>query len=231
MKKALAILGDAWHAPHITRRLMEQKLKEVGYESTILTDYTPVSSYAVNFSSLKQNYDLVIISRYALDDYKSYQDIEKKKRVYWLTQEQQEQLEAFVLEGGSLFLHHDGIGFYPKESIMCKLARCFCINHPIIIPIHVEPKDFYDSLNSGITAYDTADEEFNVEMDEENTQVFLESITEQNGRHPQGWCHTYGQGKVAVFIPGHDSTVQRHPMVEKGIENALRWLSVSEEEK
>ena len=229
MKRALAILGDAWHAPQTVRRVISEKLELLEYEPVIITDYTSESSYDLDFSALKQEFDLVVISRYALNDYKSYQDEKRQQRVYWLTGEQQLQLEDFVACGGSLLLHHDGLGFYPRDSVMCHLARCFCINHPSIIPIHMEPRNFADNLNCGILPYDIADEEFNVEMDGRNTCVFLESISEQNGRHPQGWCHEYGKGKVAVFIPGHDSTVQRHPMVQKGIENALKWLTVKQE--
>lgn len=222
-KRALALLGDAWHAPQTLRRLVAEKLEVLDTEATILTDYTTPSNYTVDFSDLAEKYDLVILNHYGLNDYKSFQG-ENPGRVYWLSAQQLEQLEKFVADGGSLLLHHGAIGFSPEESPLCRLARAFCVNHPPITNVHVEPVGATDTLNRGITPYDMADEEFNVHLDLEHTTVFLESWSEENGRHPQGWYHPYGKGRVVVYVPGHDSTVQRHPMVAQGMENVLRWL-------
>lgn len=224
MKRALVFLGDAWHAPHPLRNLFAEKLMLLQYDTTFVTDYTPISTNQIDFSQLHE-FDLIVISRYALNDYKSYQN-EHTQRVYWLSKEQELQLETFVLDGGSLLLHHDGIGFHPKESSICRLAKCFFQNHPEIISIRVEPQGYSTSLNAQISPYNIADEEFNMTLQESETTVFLKSFSEQNGWHAQGWCHPYGAGRVLVFAPGHDATVQRHPMVRQGLENALRWLTV-----
>ena len=63
-----------------------------------------------------------------------------------------------------------------------------------------------------------------VEMDKSQTEVFLESYSEENGRFAQGWAHTYGKGKVAVLIPGHDKKVLFHPIVKQCIKNVIEWL-------
>lgn len=228
MKRALALLGDAWHAPHILRRVMAEKLEKLGAAATILTDYTTPSNYTVDFQNLGAQYDLLIIGRYGLNDYRSFQG-ENTGRVYWLSDRQLEEIERFVTEGGSLLLHHGAIGFYPEESRMCQLARAFCLNHPPIIPIHVEPVGQEDQLNQGVVPFDTADEEFNVTLDMDRTTVYLQSYSQQNGLHPQAWFHSYGKGRVAVFVPGHDSTVLRHPMVEQGLENTIRCLLMDHE--
>jgi trehalose utilization protein len=40
----------------------------------------------------------------------------------------------------------------------------------------------------------------------------------------QGWAHTFGKGKVAVFIPGHSAPTISHPMVQRTIQNCIDWL-------
>lgn len=225
MKKALAILGDSWHAPNTVKKIISEKLQLLNYSTDIVTDYTKPSAYDIDFKLHWKKYDLVVLSKYGLNDYKSYMDKQQKQRIYWLSDEAQKSLEEYVLNGGKIFFHHAAIGFYPKESPICRLARGYCINHPSIITIQVFPLENNFNINKGISTYNIADEEFNMEIDKHNTYIFLESFTKENGYHPQGWCHGYGKGKVAVFVPGHDNTVQQHPFVRKGIENVIRWLS------
>jgi type 1 glutamine amidotransferase len=52
----------------------------------------------------------------------------------------------------------------------------------------------------------------------------MESHSPEHGRAPQGWAHTYGKGKVAVFIPGHSVQTMTHPMVRRTIDNCIDWL-------
>ena len=69
-----------------------------------------------------------------------------------------------------------------------------------------------------------ADEEYELEMDESQTSVFIESRSPQHGRAPQGWAHPYGKGKVAVFVPGHSAATISHPMVQRSIQNITAWV-------
>lgn len=79
-------------------------------------------------------------------------------------------------------------------------------------------------LTDGVTPFTVADEEYQLEMDETQTSVYLESHSPQHGRAPQGWAHPYGEGKVAAFIPGHSREVLAHPMVKRCLENVIDWL-------
>lgn len=80
-------------------------------------------------------------------------------------------------------------------------------------------------LTRGVTPFSIVDEEYEVEMDESQTSVFLESRSPEHGRKAQGWAHSRGQGKVAVFIPGHSAPVSSHPMVWVAVQNMLQWLT------
>lgn len=222
MKKALLIIGDAWHAPSIINRAIGNRLEERGY----LLWKAP--GYEVPFENLEE-FDMVVLSRYAFHDGLNTPEIDAKDRIPWISSRQEALIEQYVSEGGRLLLHHDGIGHYKRGNGICRLSKAFCDGHPPIGPITVSPVPGHDFLNRGIEPYIIYDEEFNLELKEEETNVFLESFSERNGRRPQGWYHSYGKGKVIVFVPGHDDTVLRHPMVKQGILNILDWLEEGQE--
>lgn len=104
------------------------------------------------------------------------------------------------------------------------MAKAFFKTHPPIVDIEIAPTGKMPKLTDGVTPFTVADEEYQLEMDETQTSVYLESHSPQHGRAPQGWAHPYGEGKVAAFIPGHSREVLAHPMVKRCLENVIDWL-------
>lgn len=214
-KKALAILGDFWHAVAPLTRAIVVQMEEKGYRTDIVLDYE------VPFDRLA-DYDLIVLSRYSVDDYRTLREGESDYRKYaWLTPAQEEAFETYVEQGGHLFFHHDGIGFYPKGGAISRLAHAYFITHPPAVSITVEPVGDYAGLTEGIHAFTIKDEEYVMEIDPSTTNVFMQSHSEENGHAYQGWAHDYGQGKVVVFVPGHDRYALQHPMVRRTISNIL----------
>jgi hypothetical protein len=220
-KRALAILGDAWHCVAPLDAVIVTKLKKSGYEPLTIIDY------AVPFDDFGR-YDLIVLSRYAHDDVAFYREREasppRKGRKPWLTPAQEQKFEDYVQAGGRLFLHHDGFGYYAKDGAITRLARSFFIKHPPIVSINVSLTGKMPELTRGVTPFTVADEEYQVVMDESQTSVYLESRSPEHGRAPQAWAHAYGKGKVAVFIPGHSREVLSHDMVQRSIQNVIDWL-------
>ena len=220
-KRALAILGDDWHCLAPLHSTIVGSLKQHGYESVTIMDY------AVPFDDFG-NYDLIAMSRNAWEHVAFYRqhDINPalNRRTCWLTAAQEQKFEDYVKAGGRLLLHHDGIGFYLKGRAITRLAKAYFISHPAIVNIEISPTGKMPELTEGITPFTVADEEYQVEMDESQTQVYLESHSPEHGRAPQGWAHEYEKGKVAVLIPGHNVTVLSHPMVHRCVQNAIGWL-------
>ena len=214
-KKALAILGDFWHGVAPLNRAIVPHLDKKGYTTDIIPDY------AVPFDRFSE-YDLIILSRYYVRDCKQLETREGDPRKYgWLTPEQEEAFEKYVLEGGNIFFHHDGIGFYPKDGAISRLAKAYFVTHPPVVNITVVPVGDYAGLNEGVQPFIIHDEEYELEIDPSETNVFMESYSEEHGHAYQGWAHDYGEGKVVVFVPGHDRYALWSPMVQKSIANIL----------
>ncbi len=186
-----------------------------------------ILDYDVPFKTFPE-YDMIVLSRYAYNDWilcKKYNfNFARGKDNMWLTAEQEQAFEDYVKAGGSLFLHHDGIGFYLKDRAISRLAKAFFVTHPPVGDITVKPSGEFPELTKDVKPFEITDEEYVVEMDETQTTVFLESHSEKNGRFAQGWAHTYEKGKVAVLVPGHDRYVLFHPMVKQCIRNVVEWL-------
>jgi hypothetical protein len=214
-KRALAIIGDFWHAVAPLHRNIVRKMEQKGYRTDVVLDYN------VPFDRLA-DYDLILLSRYAVEDYRTLREGETDYRKYtWLTPEQEAAFETYVLNGGHLFFHHDGIGFYAKGGPVSRLAKAYFLMHPPAVPITVRPSGNYRGLNEGIEPFVIKDEEYALEIDTTATNVFMRSHSPENGHAYQGWAHDYGRGRVVVFVPGHDRYTLIEPMVQRVISNIL----------
>jgi hypothetical protein len=220
-KRVLAILGDAYHAPAYLDAALVGRLRKAGWQAETVIDYNvPWNEFG--------KYDLIILSREGREYVRFYRerdaDPPNRGEARWLTPAEEDRFEEYVQGGGRLFLYHDGFGAYPKGNGVSRVARAYFIRHPAIVPIQVKPTGKMPELTQGVTPFEVADEEYEVEMDENQTSVFLESTSPEHGRHAQGWAHSYGKGKVAVLIPGHSVATINHPMIQRCIQNCLDWL-------
>lgn len=220
-KRVLAILGDAWHRVAPLDHALVSGLREEGWQAVVIMDYSvPWDDF--------DSYDLIIMSREGREYVKYYRERDTNPAAaepgYWLTPEQEQKFEDYVNAGGRLFLYHDGFGNYECGNGVSRVARSCFIRHPQIVEIEVSPTGKMPELAEGITPFKVFDEEYEVEMDESLTSVFLESHSPEHGRAPQAWAHTYGEGKVAVLIPGHEMATINHPMIRRAGQNIISWL-------
>ncbi|MEX2400482.1 MAG: ThuA domain-containing protein [Rhodothermales bacterium] len=221
-KTVLAILGDVWHRPAFLDRHLVGPLRDEGWMADVIMDYdVPWDDF--------ENYDLIILSRYGQEDFDYYRYRDRNpdaERKTWMTLEQSMLFVEYVESGGSILLYHDGFGSTPCEFGTVLLARSCFISHPERIEITVSTLDGMPEITEGVAdSFVVRDEEYVVEMDESETNVFLESHSPEHGRSPQGWAHTFGDGKVVVLIPGHFMDTIEHPMINRLIQNSLDWLN------
>ena len=221
-KRVLAILGDAYHAVAYLDATLVGRLRKAGWEAVTIMDY------AVPWDDFGK-FDLIIMSREAHEYVRFFRERDSnpavsKMEALWLTPTQEQKFEDYVKAGGRLFLFHDGFGFYPKGGAVSRVAKSYFIRPPAMVNINVTPTGKMPELTEGVTPFNVVDEEYEMEMDESQTSVFIESHSPEHGRAAQGWAHPYGKGKVAVFIPGHNPATQSHPMVQRCVQNITDWL-------
>jgi hypothetical protein len=215
-------LGDAYHAVAPLDTALVGRLRKAGWEAVTIMDY------AVPWDDFGK-FDLIILSREGHEYVTFFKERDSNPAVNnrdarWLTPAQQQKFEDYVMAGGRLFLYHDGFGYYPKGGAVSRVAKAYFIRHPAVVSINVTPTGKMPELTEGVTPFTVADEEYQVEMDESQTSVFMESRSPEHGRAAQGWAHPYGKGKVAVFIPGHSPATITHPMVQRCVQNITEWL-------
>lgn len=219
-KRVLAILGDGWHRVAPLDRHLVGKLRDDGWQAVVIMDYdVPWDEF--------EEYDLIILSREGHEFVQNYRlrDVDPDhERGYWLTKEQSLRFEEYVSNGGRMLLYHDGFGNYPCDFGPALIARSCFISHPPITQIEVTATGTMPELTEGIGPFVVSDEEYKVQMDESETNVFLESHSRENGRSPQGWAHTYDEGKVVVLVPGHRQATIEHPAINRIVQNAFDWL-------
>jgi len=222
-KRVLAILGDAYHAVAPLDAALVGRLRKAGWDAVTIMDY------AVPWDDFSKC-DLIILSREGHEYVTYFKERDSnpavnKRDARWLTPAQEQKFEDYVNAGGRLFLYHDGFGYYPKGGAISRLAKAYFIRHPAIVGINVTPTGKMPQLTEGVTPFTVADEEYEVEMDEGQTSVFLESRSPEHGRAAQGWAHPHGKGKVAILIPGHNTATINHPMIQRCAENITGWLT------
>ena len=219
--RGLAIIGDAWHAAAPLYLAIVGQMEAKGIQTDVVYD---LNAPFDNFSE----YDIIVISRYGMDDLYNFQNglfVKglKPKMNLWLTNEQENKFEDYVRNGGNLFMHHDGHCYYHENGAITKLAKATHEGHPKRVEIEIYPTNEMSELTEGIEPFKIREEEFRMEI-QDSTTVFLKSHSKEHGTSNQGWAHEYGKGKVVVLVPGHYSDGLEHKMVRKLISNTIDYL-------
>tara|TARA_Y100000588_G_scaffold368262_1_gene435946 strand:+ start:203 stop:907 length:705 start_codon:yes stop_codon:yes gene_type:complete len=219
--KGLAIIGDAWHAAAPLYMAIVRQMEAKGIQTDVVYDND------VPFDKFDE-YDIIVVSRYGIDDLYNFENNlflkgSKWKETIWITKEQENKFEEYVRNGGKLFMHHDGHCYYYENGAITQLAKATHEGHPERVEIEIYPTGDSPDLTTGIEPFKIKDEEFQMQI-QDSTTIFLKSHSEQHGTTNQGWAHDYGEGKVVVLVPGHYSDGLEHKMVRKLISNAIDYL-------
>ena len=220
-RKGLAIIGDAWHAAAPLYMAIVRQMEAKGIQTDVVYDNNaPFDKFS--------EYDIIVISRYGMDDLYNFKndlflDPPKWKENIWVTNEQENEFEVYVKNGGKLFMHHAGHCYYHNNGAIPKLAKATHGGHPDRVNIEIYPTGDLPELTEGIESFTIKDEEFRMDI-QASTTIFLKSHSKEHGTSNQGWAHDYGDGKVVVLVPGHYSDGLDHKMVRKLISNAIDYL-------
>ncbi len=188
MKKILTLLGDYYHNHDIFFKTLEEVLKP-------FLDMKIIDSTVENFlNHIKENPSFVVIAR---ENRLNPEDEDIKT---WMDDYIEQEIVRYVEKGGVLLSWHSGLAGYSPDSSYIKLLRGYFKYHPEKQKeVRYYSKDLF--LDKKID-FKIVDEQYFVECDEKNTNIFLisESI---DGRSIAGWTHNFGKGRVICLTPCH----------------------------
>ena len=205
MVKIVALLGDFWHNHDDAKAGLEAAISRLPYKEAVDLQYI---TYEEVSQALDGKPDLFINAKMDQLNPKDEQVIT------WLTEDLDQVLENYVLEGGSVLAWHAGMAGYKIESNYIQMLRGYFLYHPPglqhVTYMHKENE------KSGENTFPLSDEQYFVHCDTANTEVDLWS-TGEDGNSLAGWKHHYGKGKVCCFTPAHT----KEGMLDKNVSSLL----------
>jgi len=214
-KKVFAFLGDFYHQRAPMEKAVQKAISD-------LENASLVSQLAT-----AENINLALDADPAMIILGAENRINPQDEVieFWLTNELDDKLETYVASGGNLVVLHSALASYPADSKYRKMIKGEFISHP---PEHVKVR-YYTSAEEGILSgdagydYEVIDEFYVVDVDTEETNVFLYSECEVYGEGLGGWYHDYGKGKVVCVVPTHNVEGFEHEETLRLYRDAIEW--------
>ena len=210
MKKILALVGDFYHPADYLTEGLYNSLNNL-YSLDVKENYQHVIWKEL------ENYDVFILAAAGQLNPEESDEI-------WMTEDHQDLIHKFVSNGGSLLVLHSGLAGYPIDGIYRELVKGHFIEHPPEHPeITLKPINNKNQLSRGVEEFTIVDEQYFVDIDEEDTVFFLKASSKEFGSSIAGWAHRYEMGKVSCITPGHTLKVLENDMIRKLILNSIDW--------
>ena len=212
--RALALIGDRYHSPVYIRDNLINALVRENIPVTFIEEVT-----ALNAASLSEHQLLII-----LRDGMNWPDGYDKPHVKWMTDEQQQAIWDFVNRGGGFLALHNSQGLYPAGGLYYKLFGGDYDGHPKPYTFTIRIEDKNHPITAGVEDFEIFDEQHTVKYYLGREHLLLRSIAPDNLEAAAGWWREIGKGRFCYLAPGHTPDALGHPMVQRLIRNALRWL-------
>ena len=207
----LMILGDYWHAPGPLEQGIKGALEELDAVFSTVIDPADLELDRLD------EYDLVILSKEGKDG--------AGKARKWLPPEGERTLAAYVEKGGRLMGFHSGVCTYLEEGPVRGIMGGHFVSHPPDENLAVRPVDPVHPVCADIEEFAVFDEHYHLDVNPEETHVFLESFSDRGDKCIAGWTHKVGKGRFLGLTPGHTAGVINHPMMKKLIFQSVKWLT------
>lgn len=209
---ALAVTGDRYHSPVVMRDGLVPALVRENIPVTFIEDVT-----ALNKESLARVQLLIMArnGRYWPDGY-------SKPYKMWMTETQERAVIDFVENGGALLVVHNGHSFFPPEY--SKLAGGSFGGHPKPYTFTVRVENKNHPVTAGVEDFEIFDEQHMSKYTLDAEHLLLRSLSKENVEASAGWWREEGKGRVCYLTPGHTPESIGHPMMQRLVRNAVRWL-------
>lgn len=143
----------------------------------------------------------------------------------WMRPDQEEAIERFVASGGAFLPLHNAGWAYPWRNGYRRVMGGYYQWHPPVLPFDVLVVQPEHPITQGVTDYEITDEQHFIWFDPDRVTLLLKSQGKDGRESAAGWAYTYGKGRVAYLANGHTLDILRHPMVQRLLHNAARWVT------
>ncbi|MBB6734178.1 ThuA domain-containing protein [Cohnella zeiphila] len=215
MKRIVAIVGDYYHDESLARESLVKAFEAIPPDEERALEFVGTKDMV---RVLEERPDAVVLFK---ENRLNPQD---EKVELWMDEAVSSAIASYVREGGAWLAWHAGLASYPEEYEYVKMLRGFFLSHPAqnkpvrYVPVHTEAAG-----RSG-EALGFVDEHYFVSCDENDTEVFLRSESE-DGSSIAGWRHAYGKGKVLCLTPAHRREGLLDPSFLKLLGGCLEWCA------
>lgn len=201
----LTLLGDYYHSHDQLAEFIHATLHKREIED---------SSVHTILSQLEKKPALFILSK------ENRTTPDKDEDNPWLTDQIDQAIWDYVTYGGRMLVLHAGLSSYPEQSLVRQLSKGHFLHHP---PEHHSVT--YQGTTSDLkgVSFTFPDEHYFVQVDEQDTEVFLKSSSE-HGAAVAGWRHQMGEGKVLCLTPAHTKEGFENEDFRTLFIQAVKWL-------
>jgi type 1 glutamine amidotransferase len=214
MTDAILLAGDRYHHPEDACAGVGPALAAAGLTVTCTSDYASLTAAALAGKRL-----LVI-----LRDGMEWPDGTDKPSTRWMQPHQEQAIESFVLNGGAFLALHNAGWDYPWQGGYRRTLAGYYQGHPPIAPFKVQVVNRAHPITAGVEDYEITDEQHFIWFDPDRVTLLLKSQGQNGMESAAGWAYQYGKGRVAYLANGHTLEILQHPMVQRLLHNAARWL-------
>lgn len=212
--RALVVVGDRYHSPVLMRDGLAAALLRENLPATFIEEVT-----ALNRASLAQH-QLLIMARNGRYWPQGY----TKPQAHWMTDEQQKAIWDFVQNGGGVLAMHNAHTAYPPGGLYYQLFGGDFGGHPKPYTFTIRITNPHHPITAGVEDYEIFDEQHTSKYSLDEEHLLMRNIARDNLEAPAGWWREMGKGRFCYLSPGHTPEALNHPMTQRLIRNATRWL-------
>ncbi len=214
MKDAILLAGDRYHRAEDAFAGVGPALEAAGLQVEYTADFAALDRRALEGKRL-----LAILR----DGMEWPQGADQPHQV-WMQPHQEEAIEGFVARGGAFMPLHNAGWAYPWQDGYRRVMGGYYQGHPPVQAFEVQVVRPDHPITAGVEDYEIVDEQHFLWFDYHRVELLLKSRGKNGMESAAGWAYEYGKGRVAYLANGHTLEVLQHPMVQKLLRNAARWL-------
>jgi type 1 glutamine amidotransferase len=213
MKDAILLAGDRYHRAEDAFAGVGPALEAAGLQVEFTTDFAALGQQSL------QGQRLLAILRDGME----WPQGDNQPHQVWMQPQQEEAIEAFVAGGGAFLPLHNAGWAYPWKNGYRRVMGGYYQGHPPVQPFEVKVVASHP-ITAGVEDYAITDEQHFLWFDHDRVQLLLKSQGSNGMESAAGWAYEYGKGRVAYLANGHTLGILQHPMVQRLLHNAARWL-------